>query len=265
MVMVTGILTNAYTFCFLFAIVTGLLLTEFYGLMNEHEDVDVNVTVSTAAGVLLFLGVFLCVALPGRIFGRHGAVMLSPYLLSLLYLSVSELYRSQGRRYRNWLIAFSGHLYIALPFALLCITGFYNGYSYSSVFPLAIFVFLWLSDTGAYCAGSFLSRYVPSKLFPSVSPKKSWIGSVGGGVVALAGSLVFANLHDVLNALEWMGLALICVVFGTYGDLVESGIKRQMGIKDSGSFLPGHGGALDRFDSSLVAIPASTIYLFLVL
>jgi len=139
---------------------------------------------------------------------------------------------------------------------------------------LSVFVFLWVNDTGAYCVGSLLGRH---KLFPRVSPGKSWEGSIGGAVFVLAVAYLVGWLDNteiadadhaspvfmgMLSIPEWMGLGLVVVVFGTWGDLVESLFKRTLGIKDSGSILPGHGGMLDRFDSSLLAIPAAVIYLY---
>ena len=123
---------------------------------------------------------------------------------------------------------------------------------------LAVFIFLWTNDTGAYCTGSLFGRH---KLFPRVSPGKSWEGSIGGGVLCLAVSQLLSLWLPELTRWEWMGFALTVVLFGTWGDLVESLFKRQLGIKDSGNILPGHGGMLDRFDSSLMAIPAVITYL----
>ena len=131
--------------------------------------------------------------------------------------------------------------------------------SYNPILPLSIFVFLWLNDTGAYCFGSLFGKH---RLFERISPKKSWEGSIGGGIVAIASSFVFACYFPIMTWAEWAGLALVVVIFGTWGDLTESLLKRQLQIKDSGSILPGHGGMLDHFDSSLMAIPAGVIYLY---
>lgn len=117
---------------------------------------------------------------------------------------------------------------------------------------------MWASDTGAYCVGSLIGKH---PLFKRISPNKSWEGSVGGAVLAIGISMIFAHYDTSLySTLQWAGMALV-VVFGTWGDLVESLMKRQLGIKDSGNILPGHGGMLDRFDSSLIAIPAVALYL----
>jgi len=118
---------------------------------------------------------------------------------------------------------------------------------------------LWASDTGAYCVGSLIGKH---PLFKRISPNKSWEGSVGGAVLAIGISMIFAHYDTSLySTLQWAGMALVVVVFGTWGDLVESLMKRQLGIKDSGNILPSHGGMLDRFDSSLIAIPAVALYL----
>ena len=124
---------------------------------------------------------------------------------------------------------------------------------------MAVFIFLWTSDTGAYCFGSLFGKH---RLFERISPKKSWEGSIGGTFVSLLAALIVWYFDRSLNIPQWLGFALVVVIFGTWGDLVESLLKRQLGIKDSGNILPGHGGLLDRFDSSLLALPAVVIYLY---
>ena len=160
-------------------------------------------------------------------------------------------------------------LYIALPLSLLNVLAFRsNGYNiqYSYLAPLSVFVFLWINDAGAYCVGSLLGRH---KLFPRISPGKSWEGSIGGGLLVMAAAVLVWYLTEQygvndlgLSAAEWAGLGLVIVVFGTWGDLIESLFKRTLGIKDSGKILPGHGGMLDRFDSTLMAVPAAVVYLY---
>ena len=156
-------------------------------------------------------------------------------------------------------------MYIALPFSLLNVLAF-NATSdglvaFNTLLPLSVFIFLWVNDTGAYCAGSLLGRH---KLFPRISPGKSWEGSIGGGLFVLAAAYIISIYFDgvLLTTIEWLGLGLVVTVFGTWGDLVESLFKRTLGIKDSGNILPGHGGMLDRFDSALLAIPTAVIYLY---
>ena len=220
---------------------------------------QINAVICTVAGVYLFLAVagFCSNLTPSGVF--------VPYLLSVVYLFISELYLKSAHALNNWAYTMMSQMYVALPFASLNALAYqpeaaYSiGVAYNCLLPLSVFVFLWASDSGAYCFGSLLGRH---KLFPRISPNKSWEGSLGGGIVAVAASQVFATFEPALGRWEWLGLAAVVVVFGTWGDLVESLMKRQLGIKDSGNILPGHGGMLDRFDSSLLAIPASVIYIY---
>lgn len=258
-VLVGCILWNYISFTLLFAVITTLSVREFCHIVNQREDVQVNTAICTVSGLYLFM------AISGFCTNLTPAGIFIPYLLSIIYLLVSELYLKSEHALNNWAFTMMSQMYVALPFSTLNVLAFqmeptYSiGVVYNSMLPLSVFIFLWSSDTGAYCCGSLLGKH---KLFPRISPNKSWEGSVGGGVIALAASQLIAWADQSLTPWQWMGLALVVVVFGTWGDLVESLLKRQMGIKDSGSILPGHGGMLDRFDSSLLAIPAAVIYLY---
>ena len=259
---VVGLL-NAQAMVVLFALVTGLTVWEFTGLANDRPYISINRFICTVSGVYLFL------AMAGYNSGLTPATVFIPYLVSIIYLLIAELYLQAKDPINNWAYTMLSQIYIALPFSLLNVLAFRsNGYNieYSYLAPLSIFVFLWMNDTGAYCCGSLFGRH---KLFPRVSPGKSWEGSIGGGLLVVAVALVIWYLttrygvNDLgLTAYEWAGLGLTVVVFGTWGDLVESLFKRTLGIKDSGNILPGHGGMLDRFDSSLLAIPAAVVYLY---
>lgn len=247
----------------LFSIVTGLTIWEFTGLVNEREDVTVNRFISTVAGVYLFFAMtYFCSDLYG---GAAKSVVFIPYLVTIVYLLVAELYLKQPDPIQDWAYTMLAQMYIALPFSLLNVLAFTatnNGLvMFNTLLPLSVFVFLWVNDSGAYCIGSLLGRH---KLFPRISPGKSWEGSIGGAVFVLAAAYAISYFLDgsMLTMPQWMGLGLVVVVFGTWGDLVESLFKRTLGIKDSGNILPGHGGMLDRFDSSLLAIPAAVVYLY---
>lgn len=247
----------------LFAIVTGLTMWEYGGLVNGVRGVTVNRFISTVAGVYLFLAVGgFCSGLV-----QTGAVFI-PYLLTLVYLFVSELYAKNENAVNDWAYTMLGQMYVALPLSMINVLAFNaatdGSIRFNYIIPLSIFIFLWTNDTGAYCTGSLIGRH---KLFPRVSPAKSWEGSIGGAVLVMAASWIvgtYAIDHgaDVLTVPQWLGLGLVVVVFGTWGDLVESLFKRTLGIKDSGTILPGHGGMLDRFDSSLMAMPAAVVYLY---
>ena len=157
-------------------------------------------------------------------------------------------------------------MYIALPFALLNVLAFHSDETaslsqYNAILPLSIFIFNWVNDTGAYCTGMLFGKH---KLFERISPKKSWEGSIGGGIFCIIASFLLSHFFPFMSNGVWIGLALTVVVFGTWWDLTESLLKRRLGIKDSGNILPGHGGMLDRFDSAILAIPAAVVYLYVV-
>lgn len=255
---------QAFNMVIVFALITGLATWEFTGLVNEHKHVNVNRLITTVAGVYFFLAV--AGVNSGAI--QTNAVFV-PYLLTIIYLFISGLYTKSSDSVNDWAYTMLSQMYIALPLSTINVIAFrqaadgLNYYYY--LLPLSIFIFLWTNDTGAYCTGSLFGKH---KLFPRISPAKSWEGSIGGGILVLIVASVMYFIESQgenlsgLNLIEWLGLGLVVVVFGTWGDLVESLLKRTLGIKDSGNILPGHGGILDRFDSSLMAIPASVVYLY---
>ena len=251
----------------LFSIVTGMTIWEFAGLVNERPGVTINRFICTVAGVYFFYAMtYFCSDLYG---GAAKSVVFIPYLVTVVYLLVSELYAKQEDPINNWAYTMLSQMYIALPFSLLNVLAFQSGTEgihYVWTLPLSVFVFLWVNDAGAYICGSLLGR---NKLFPRISPGKSWEGSIGGGILVMLVAVIIWHLTEQyglneagLTHLQWAGLGLVIVIFGTWGDLVESLFKRTLGIKDSGHVLPGHGGMLDRFDSSLLAIPAAVVYLY---
>lgn len=271
---ITGILFVAImVVCFLqaeamiavFALITGLTVWEFTGLVNERDDVQVNRFLSTVAGIYFFL------AVAGLQIGMTaGFAIFIPYLLTIVYLFISELYAKNKDAIQSWAYTMLGQMYIALPLSMINVLAFQpapdgQGVQFNTLLPLSIFIFLWTNDTGAYCSGSLFGRH---KLFPRISPGKTWEGSIGGGVLVLIVAAIIGMIAGrgtdahILNLWQWLGLGLVVAVVGTWGDLVESLFKRTLGIKDSGNILPGHGGMLDRFDSSLMAIPAAVIYLY---
>lgn len=262
-IMVTSFLQSV-NMIVVFALITGLATWEFTGLVNEHKHVNVNRLITTVAGVYFFLAV--AGVNSGAI--QTNAVFV-PYLLTIIYLFISGLYTKSSDSVNDWAYTMLSQMYIALPLSTINVIAFrqaadgLNYYYY--LLPLSIFIFLWTNDTGAYCTGSLFGKH---KLFPRISPAKSWEGSIGGGILVLIVASIMYYIESQgenlsgLNLIEWLGLGLVVVVFGTLGDLVESLLKRTLGIKDSGNILPGHGGILDRFDSSLMAIPASVVYLY---
>ena len=236
-----------------------IFLHEFAQLVSKSSEVSINKTITALGGAYLFLALMsFCTQ------QSVGARVFLPYLGLLLYMMITELYLKKKNPTGNWAYSMLSQLYVALPFALLNVLAFQNSpetgsVTYNPILPLSIFVFIWLSDTGAYCVGSLIGKH---RLFERISPKKSWEGSIGGGIFSIASSLGFAHFFPFMPGWQWVGLAIVVVIFGTWGDLTESLMKRQLGIKDSGNILPGHGGMLDRFDSALMAIPAAVVYLY---
>lgn len=266
-VLVGCILAHPIAFDLLFGVITAMAIWEFTTIVNHKADLQVNRFITTVAGTYLFFAVMA--------FNMNacGSEIFIPYLISIMYLMISELYFDRKNSIYNWAFTMMAQLYIALPFALLNTLAYLSVDDiegvhavYTPVVVLAMFIFLWCSDAGAYCVGSLIGK---NKLFPRISPGKSWEGSIGGGIIAILVALLISYLLPQLglqspfsSTIEWVGMAIVVVIFGTWGDLVESLLKRKLGIKDSGHILPGHGGMLDRFDSTIMATPAVVVYIY---
>lgn len=261
-ILVSCLLLGPVTASLFFGIVTWATIMEFCAVVNRYAGLRTMGLLTATAGFLLVAA--------GWMFVFDSIMSLqwfALYGLLLLAMLIVGLYRHSAHPLQDWMGMLAAQIYVAFPFAMLPMLAATKTSScgYSWQLPLAIFIFIWVNDTGAYLVGSALHRWLPWKLFPSVSPGKSWVGSIGGGIATLLASAVCWQLMSIgYNLLEWLGFALVVVVFGTWGDLVESQMKRQLGIKDSSHILPGHGGLLDRFDSSLIAIPAAVIYFNLI-
>ncbi len=254
---VAGIMVSEWTYFVIFFLITALSLWEFYKLAGLDGMLPQK-TFGTLCGLLIFVLSFLIER--GAISYRYYFVFFP--LLSCVYMI--KLYKKFERKpFTNIAFTFLGVFYVAIPFALLNIATFENGsYDYQIIFG-CLFI-LWASDTGAYFAGTFFGK---RKLFERISPKKSWEGFVGGAILAF----VFAyGLPYFFSAIgheptirwwQWMVIGVLIVIGGTFGDLVESLLKRSIEIKDSGTALPGHGGFLDRFDGLLISAPFIVAFL----
>lgn len=244
---------SQYSFIALFFIITVLGLLEFYSL-SEKGGHQAQKALGTIAGAFLFLS-NAAVAL-----GYIDYRFLVLNLPILFVVFIAELFRKKEQPFANIAITFLGVLYVALPFSLLNHILMIGGsYSYQILF--GCWFILWCNDSGAYLAGSAFGK---NKLFPRVSPGKSWEGSIGGAVIAYIIAFIISGWYTTISRVDWYVIATILIVIGTLGDLVESLYKRSLGVKDSGTLLPGHGGILDRFDSLLMAIPFVFSYLLLV-
>jgi phosphatidate cytidylyltransferase len=258
---ISGIILSQYTFLCLFSIVVVLCLGEFYILMNVHKKLKINLCHNCFGGLLLFVSTYLY-ASSGYVyaFGLGNCFVFLPYLLYIVSVLVSELYEKQPDPITHAAYIFLGQCYVALPLSLLNILTFREaGFTsvYYPVFLLSLFVFIWVYDTGAYLFGILLGKH---RLFLRISPKKSWEGFFGGLFFTLAASFIFAHFESKIPYYHWISISILVAVFATWGDLVESLIKRTLGVKDSGRALPGHGGFLDRFDSLLLAVYAVLFY-----
>jgi len=202
--------------------------------------------------------------------GLLGAKYIAVLPLFLLIAMISELYSKEEKPFDTLAHTFFPVLYIGLP---LCLFPFaaYSQTGLSTLLPyscgifspgiiIGFFILVWVNDTGAYLAGITFGRH---RLFERISPKKSWEGFVGGVILAVVSAWFLSGWLGVVSNIHWTIIAIIVSVFGTYGDLVESMLKRSVGVKDSGTIMPGHGGFLDRFDSTLIAFPA--VYIFILL
>lgn len=217
----------------------------------------VNV-IDMLGGVCLFVGFYM--HYQGAT-SQSRAMWLLPIAAYLIVRTIVQLYRPRQNAVHSLERSFFSLGYVALPVSLLnCIMSIS-----APRLLLGMFLFIWLYDTGAYCVGMLVGRH---RLFERVSPKKSWEGVIGGIAACIAGAMVTHNWFDeffqVPELSLWAGMSVVIAVAATFGDLVESLIKRTVGVKDSGNILPGHGGILDRIDSLLLVAPAVLIYLLLI-
>jgi len=254
-----AILLGPTTCMVFFAFLTGLALWEFYTLIEKQRQTIREKWLAIFGGVYLFASGFLSFSgiLPLR--------FVSLWFLVMLFILIRELYNKKTNPFQETAMVFFGQLYIALP---LMVMGrlTYPLDDTGTYFPfllMAFFVLIWVYDTGAYLVGVSFGKH---RLFERISPKKSWEGLIGGYILAIGTSIGISYLlPGHMSTWQWIGFALVTVTFGTWGDLVESMIKRTLNVKDSSNMIPGHGGLLDRIDSCLVAIPAVVIYYLFIL
>lgn len=250
--MIASLLLNKFLFASLMVFIETVMMLEFYRMTIGRKHIFTQI-LAIISGLLFFVFVFL-----NRAYGmplRYMAFLILP----MLALMVSFIYKSK-EEFRDFSYIFTGILYIALPLSLFNLTVF-NDSGFNGLLLLSFFIIIWSSDVGAYIFGISFGKN-GKKLLPQVSPKKSWAGFWGGLFSSLLASAVlkFTGLLD-FPLLYCIFLGAIMTVAGVYGDLFESQWKRCYDLKDSGRIIPGHGGLLDRFDSSLMAIPAGFLYL----
>jgi phosphatidate cytidylyltransferase len=282
MVLIIGsLMMGVISYGIVFCIITAIMMKEYLDIVAGKKGMVFQKIIAIATGISLFVSLLL-------IFSNSAdIIILSIPLLLLILLYISNLYIKQfnihefeeekglQRRKANGYELFpsfvNGILYIALPMSLISLTGYFTPdpslFTFSGSTLISFFIIIWASDVGAFCFGSAIGQKFGPKLFPSVSPKKSWVGMIGGLACAIVAGWIlskYTTLFD-FSIIDALILSAIINIGGAFGDLVESQLKRNFGVKDSGTIMPGHGGMLDRFDSVLIGFPLAIIYIKLLI
>jgi phosphatidate cytidylyltransferase len=245
---------SVFTFYTLLFVVNFLCLLEFYELILPDKS-KLEKYLGISAGCLIYT-MFAFIFTANLSLGWYYHII--PVFLLLF---VIKLFENSHREFATLGYQLLGLVYITLPLVMLAKMAMWNSLNYSAGLPMGFFFLLWSADTGAYFSGKAFGKH---KLFERVSPKKTWEGSIGAAFFVLSVGYAISLVFDDLSAKHWMTIALIVLVFSTFGDLFESLLKRNLKIKDSGSILPGHGGVLDRFDGLFLSAPAVFFYLMLI-
>ena len=229
-----------------FAVLLLLALREFYTLLKVGR---FQMIWSMVCGLCLYSAFWLQNT---PILSAVGAMLTVPYVFFLVIGLIAELWTKAENPIANWGYLLISQMMIVLPFALLVSLMGYNHW-----LVMALFVIIWLNDAGAYCIGTLTAKLPGGnhKMFVRVSPKKSWEGLFGGIALAILTGYVISLINTEYSTIQWLIMATLVAIAANLGDLMESLFKRTIGVKDSGRFLPGHGGVLDRFDSLLLATP----------
>ena len=256
-IMIACLLFNKFLFAGLVIFMMAVMLSEFYNITMGRMYTFSKI-LAIIAGIILFILMFIRSSyhIPIRLVGLS--------MIPIFIVMINSLYVKDKDEYGKFSNIFTGLVYIAVPLALSNLIAFDKAGNFSGRLLLDFFIIIWCCDVGAFTFGISLGKIFPKKLFPEVSPKKTWIGFIGGVLMSIfsayilfkVGLLRFPLIHSLI-------LAAIMSVASVYGDLYESQWKRVYGVKDSGNLIPGHGGLLDRFDSTLMAMPIGAIYLAL--
>lgn len=258
LVMLGGVFGGKIPFILLFGVITGLCLWEFTGLTFSADTRQDLIRRSIGLGLGLLPYAWLSALNLGIIPYDCWLPMLLSFFPLLFLPFVYELSQGNTQAFHQVGFIFLTTLYIGVPFTLLIAIAF-MGSEFSFHIPLGLMLMTWTSDTSAYLVGSKLGK---TPLFPKISPKKTWEGSIGAATFTLIVAWGLWRLFPELAFVHWLVLGMIVIIFGSIGDLVESSFKRGINIKDSSALLPGHGGFLDRFDGFMFQLPFSAAYLF---
>ena len=255
-IMLAGIIIHQYVFALVFAAFLLLTLLEFYQI-SEKINYEPSTKTGLICGVLLFVIFFLAASrvIPGQF------IFLS--ILIPMFTLIPDMFDSRKNGFKNGMITLGGIIYIALPYSLLSFIVFPEISVFKGFYPWilsGVFLIIWVYDSMAYVFGSMFGKH---KICERISPKKSWEGLIGGAVFAVIMGIVNSVLFQEISLINWIAIAVLIVIFGTSGDFFESKLKREAGVKDSGTILPGHGGMLDRFDTVLFAAPVIFVWIIL--
>lgn len=262
-VLLAAIYFSGWFFALIFFLITVLGLWEFYGLVSVNNASPQKIA-GTISGALMFL-IYLVLTFIPDLFFTGKQMFLLPYLLPLplfFLLLIFEIYRKKELPLINTSLTLMGIIYVAVPLTLLLNFAKPGAIRFLGmpVILVGYFAFTWIYDTSAYIFGKSFGKH---KFFERISPKKTWEGTISGAVTTLVLAIVLSVYIIDIKTIDWIFLAVTVIIFGTFGDLVESLFKRSLNIKDSGKILPGHGGILDRFDTMLISAPFVFLYFFL--
>ena len=254
-IMLAAFLTNKYIFGAVMLLSLIIMMREFLK-MTCGKNYWFSQILSILAGATLFILTFLFKA-----FNFPGKLVILAFV-PVFILMINSLYVKDKSIFDKFSNLYAALIYIAVPWSVLNFAVFNGEGDFNGILLLCFFAIIWATDVGAYMFGITLGQKYGKKLFPSISPKKSWIGFWGGLVTAVAAAVLlhYAGIFR-FDLIHCICMSLLLSVAGVYGDLIESQWKRHYEVKDSGSLIPGHGGLLDRFDSALIAIPIGIIYL----
>ncbi|MFY9116271.1 MAG: phosphatidate cytidylyltransferase [Bacteroidales bacterium] len=254
--MLLGLLVHPFGYAGLMLLCVGVMTFEFYRMSLGGWNRTGQLFGFLTCG-LLFLTGFAAAG-----YGAGAARILFFMLpLPLITVWITVLYDKSDDLLKHAAFLFLPLLYISLPFSLFNFMVFHPERGFQGIRLLALFIMLWASDVGGYIIGMTFGQKKGHKLFPRISPKKSWEGFIGSIVFAQLAALVVYFWNPLsLTLMHYVILALIISVLGVFGDLIESVMKRNFGVKDTGTIMPGHGGLLDRFDGALLAFPIAIVY-----
>lgn len=248
-IVISAILAHEISFLILFLVILLFSLNEFYNLLYKLKFHPYKPYGIIIAGILFIVNYYIAS-------GSLAKEFLLLNILIILLLPVLPLFYNPKTFSQSWISTLGGWIYILLPFSLIPFIVFKNGL-YQPLLLIGVFAIIWANDSLAYLFGTWLGKH---KMFPSISPKKSWEGFFGGLLLTIAASYFLSFLPLDISPFQWIQIALITIITGNIGDFLESAIKRNAGVKDSGRMMPGHGGFLDRFDSFIFSISFVFLY-----